>query len=127
LELPWLPGRALEALVMLLSVLIVSSLMLVPRQPARLVGGEVLIVGLVNWLTITRLHLQAWRLIDASFRRTFPGPVVCAQVAAVSFIVAGIALTLQSDTGYYWLAAGVLGSFGVAVLNARVLLIEINR
>jgi hypothetical protein len=127
LELPWLPGRALEALVMLLTVLVVSSLMLVPRQPPQLLGGEVLIVGLASWLMITRLHLQAWRVIDPSLRQAFAGRVACAQAASVPFIVSGIILMLQSDAGYYWLVAGVLGYFVVAVLNAWVLLIEINR
>jgi hypothetical protein len=127
LNYPWLPGRALEALVLLLTVLVVSSLMLVPGQPRQLLGGEVLIVGLANWLMITRLHLQAWRIIDASFSRPLAGRVACVQAASLPFIVGGITLMLQSDAGYYWLAAGMLGSFVVAVLNAWVLLVEINR
>jgi modulator of FtsH protease len=127
LELPWLPGRALEALVLLLTVLVVSSLMLVPRQPPQLLGGEVLIVGLATWLMITRLHLQAGRVIDPSFRRPLAGRVASVQAACVPFVVGGIALTLQSEAGYYWLVAGVLGSIIVAVLNAWVLLVEINR
>ncbi len=127
LEYPWLPGRALEALVLLLTVLVVSSLMLVPRQAPQLLGGEVLIVGLATWLMITRLHLQARQVIDPSLRRPFAARVASVQAACVPFIVGGITLTLQSEAGYYWLVAGVLGSIIVAVLNAWVLLVEINR
>jgi hypothetical protein len=124
---PWLPGRALEALVLLLVALVVSSVMLVPEQPRWLVGGEVLVVGLVNWLTVTRLHLQGRRVIDPALRRQFVTRVVMVQVVSAPFILGGVSLMLGSEAGYYWLAAGVLGAIVAAVLNAWVLLVEINR
>ncbi|MDQ4001452.1 MAG: hypothetical protein M3283_10730, partial [Actinomycetota bacterium] len=40
-----LPGRALEALVLLMAVLIVTCLLLVPAQGMVLAGVEVLVVG----------------------------------------------------------------------------------
>ncbi|HEY7068086.1 MAG TPA: hypothetical protein VII06_41935 [Chloroflexota bacterium] len=124
---PWLPGRALETLVLLLTVLVVSSVMLVPRQPLPLLGGEVLVLGLANWLLMTRLHLQARQVVAPSLRQSFAARVASVQAACVPFIVGGIILTFQSEAGYYWLVAGVLGCVVVAVLNAWVLLIEINR
>ena len=43
-----LPGRTLEALIVLLAVLTVSSVLLVPGQGTLLVGAEVLAVGVVD-------------------------------------------------------------------------------
>ena len=45
-----LPGRALEALVMLLAVLVLSTLRLVPEQTLGVIGAEVLGVGLQSIL-----------------------------------------------------------------------------
>src|SRR3712207_2970309 len=44
-----LTGRALEALVLLIAVLVVTSLLLVPGQGMVLAGGEVLTVGMADW------------------------------------------------------------------------------
>jgi modulator of FtsH protease len=101
--------------------------MLVPGQPLWLVGGEVLVVGLTNWLTVTRLHLRDRRVIDPALRRPFVIRVAVVQAVSVPFILGGVSLALQSEAGYYWLAAGVLGAIVAAVLNAWVLLVEINR
>jgi hypothetical protein len=45
-----LPGRAAEALVVLVAVLTASSLLLVPGQAPVIVGAEVLMVGLAAWV-----------------------------------------------------------------------------
>ena len=47
LALAGLPDRALLALVLILNVLVTATLMLVPGQPLRLLGAEVLIAGVV--------------------------------------------------------------------------------
>jgi hypothetical protein len=41
--------------------------------------------------------------------------------------VAGIALVNRGSEGLYWLVAGVVLSFVVAVIDAWVLLVEIHR
>lgn len=45
LAYPTLPRRALRALIMLVTILIVSSLFLVPGQPIAQLGLEVLVIG----------------------------------------------------------------------------------
>ncbi|MFC3133535.1 hypothetical protein ACFOHM_11190, partial [Microbaculum marinum] len=47
LQYPGLPERALAALALLLGILVVSSLMLVPGQPLRLIGAGGLAAGLL--------------------------------------------------------------------------------
>ncbi len=44
-----LPGRAAEALILLVGVLTASILLLVPGQGQLMVGAEVLVVGLATW------------------------------------------------------------------------------
>jgi modulator of FtsH protease len=48
LKYPSLPGRALEALVVLMLVLVASSLTLVPGQSNVAIGAELLVVGIVG-------------------------------------------------------------------------------
>src|SRR5215212_4187636 len=69
-----LPGRALEALVLLVAVLIVTIVLLVPAQGMVLAGAEVLAVGVVDWavvVTIQLLVLRNWRLLEPAFRWHF--------------------------------------------------------
>jgi hypothetical protein len=58
-----LPGRALEALVVLILVLVVSTLMLVPGQSTILIGAELLGAGLLAWIWVIVLDaLALWDL-----------------------------------------------------------------
>jgi hypothetical protein len=65
-----LPGRALETLVMLLAVLVISTLMLVPEQTLGVIGAEVLGVGLQSILG--NLDLSG-RLRNSLNQRQFHG------------------------------------------------------
>jgi hypothetical protein len=47
LEIASLPGRAAEALVILVGVLVITSIGLVPGQPTAVFGAETFAVGLV--------------------------------------------------------------------------------
>src|ERR1700761_9479451 len=56
---PWLPGRAAETLVAPTGVLVVSSYMLVPRQPVGQLAAELLSTGTVMWLMPGVIQLRA--------------------------------------------------------------------
>ena len=74
-----LPGRALEVLVMLLAVLVVSTLMLVPEQTLGVIGAEILGVGLANWMVVVALQLlqlKNLRGLEPEFRWYFVTRVV---------------------------------------------------
>ena len=74
-----LPGRALEVLVMLLAVLVVSTLMLVPEQTLGVIGAEILGVGLANWMVVVALQLlqlKNLRRLEPEFRWYFVTRVV---------------------------------------------------
>ena len=125
-----LAGRALEAIVLLMAVLIATSLLLVPAQGMVLAGVEVLAVGVVDWLAILAiqlLHLRHWQSLEVNLRVNFVGRIVLGQVATLPFVGAGVAVLSWGVSGLYLLVASVILSFLVAVADAWVLLVEIHR
>jgi hypothetical protein len=123
----YLPNRAQEALMVLLLNLILSSLFLIPGGTARSFGVEVLTGGLLAWIAMIYLHIDSFRRMDAAFRRRSLVAALLGQVLAVSVWVAGIVLILQGPAGLYWLAPALLLSYFIALANAWVLIVEINR
>jgi hypothetical protein len=126
LEYPGISGRAGEAIIILLGVLIICSVALVPNQSERALGIEVLAIGLVLWLFVSTTH--------ARFRRPpehpwwwFGSRVIICQLATVPFCVAGISLIFAWRGAMFWLVPGCMFSFFAGVYNAWILLIEILR
>ena len=125
-----LAGRALEALVLLVAVLIVTILLLVPAQGMVLAGAEVLAVGVVDWATVVIIQvlvLRNWQSLDPSFRWHFVPRVVLCQAATLPIVAAGVGVMGWGLGGLYWLVVGVVLSLLVAVGDAWVLLVEIHR
>jgi hypothetical protein len=122
-----LPGRALEALVVLILVLITSSLMLVPGQSNMLIGSELLAIGLIGWIWVVVLDALNRRQLKPQYRVGWVILVALAQLGVLPFIIAGAVVLAQGSVGLYWLVPGVIFCFLVAFSNAWVLLIEINR
>jgi hypothetical protein len=56
LEVRGLVGRAGEAIVLLVAVLVVSTLVLVPDQPCVALGTELLVAGLLAWSILVVIH-----------------------------------------------------------------------
>ena len=125
-----LAGRAAEALILLVGVLLASVLVLVPGQGAGLLGAEVLVVGLAAWGWIVYIQLQLlrqWRTMRADLRVSFALRVVLGQVGTLAMVIAGFAVLWVGPGGLYWLVAGTLLSIMAALVDAWVLLVEINR
>jgi hypothetical protein len=122
-----LPGRAGEAMVLLVAVLSVSTLVLAPGQPRTALGVELLVVGLVAWSFLVVIHLRAVRGRVGPSSGALAGRIVVVQVAVLPLLIAGLSLLLGAGGGLYWLVPGVLFCLVVAVLDAWVLLIEILR
>ena len=60
-------------------------------------------------------------------RQAFVLRVALGQIATLPFVVAGIAVLAGGLGGLYWLVAGMIFATVVALFEAWVLLIEINR
>jgi hypothetical protein len=126
LQFPQLPDRAAETLIILVGVLADASLGLVPDQPRGLLGVEMLAVGLFVWGY--PLAMQ-WRSapVPGAPRRWIVMRILSHQLATVPMLFVGLSLLVRWGGGLYWLVAGTLLSFAAALVNAWVLLVEIQR
>jgi hypothetical protein len=136
-----LTGRAVEALILLVAVLVASVLGLVPGQGVGVLGAEVLVVGLAAWGWIVAIQLprlREWGSMRADLRVSFASPsrllrvsfvvrVVVGQVATLALVIAGVAVLWVGPVGLYWLVAGTVFAILGALADAWVLLVEINR
>jgi hypothetical protein len=125
-----LTGRAVEALILLVAVLVASVLGLVPGQGVGVLGAEVLVVGLAAWGWIVAIQLprvREWGTMRADLRVSFVVRVVVGQVATLALVIAGVAVLWVGPGGLYWLVAGTVFSILGALADAWVLLVEINR
>jgi len=125
-----LAGRAAEALILLVAVLVAAVLVLVPGQGAGVLGTELLVVGLAAWGWIVAIQLpriREWTIMRADLRVSFVLRVVLGQVATLTLVIAGVAVLWVGVGGLYWLVASTVFSILTALADAWVLLVEINR
>ncbi len=125
LAFPHLPGRAAEALIVLLSVLQAAIFGLVPSQGAVALGAELLGTGL--WVVAVTSGIQ-WRSRKHRHPQSRPlWRVATNQLPALAFVLCGSSLIAGRTVGIYWLVPATILSFGGGVFNAWILLIEIQR
>jgi len=125
LKHPQLPGRAAESLLVLTGVLLASTFGLVPGQPRQLLASELLLIGLLVWAFPVKLQFGAH--IPGTPRHWLLTRVVSHQLATLPLLVSAISLLAGVGGGLYWLVAMTVFSFADVLINAWVLLIEIQR
>jgi hypothetical protein len=125
LQFPHLPTRAAEALIQLLSVLIVSTVALIPRQSATEYGVEIGVTGLLVWAAHTRALIRS-RKFDRQYIG-FAARFLVNQVPPLPFVIAGGLLIAGRSSGVYWIVPGILLCFAAGIFGAWVLLVEIQR
>ena len=110
------------------AVLIGASLCLVPGQAVRVLGIELLALGLLVWATMTAIQRDIARKLDAPHRRVFLPTIIVGQTAMLSFVAAGAVVIAGGDTGgIYFLVPACLLSYLTAISEPWVLLVEIHR
>ncbi len=122
-----LPERALETLLLLLGVLLVSIVGLMPAQSSVALGLELLaIAGVVAAIVIrlpavgaedTGQEPARWRLSRLGVRL----------MGTVPLVIGALSVLIEAGGGLYWIAAGIALAIVGAVTNAWVLLVEILR
>jgi modulator of FtsH protease len=125
LEFRHLPTRAVEALLALLSVLVVATFALVPAQSSRAYAAEIGGTGLVIWAIQTLALTRTWK--DAHPRAKSTARILNNQLPPLPFVIAGVLLIAGHPSGVYWVVPGTLLSFAAGIFGAWVLLIEIQR
>ena len=123
---PHLPTRALQALMVLMEILIVSSLALIP-QPLYWFGREAIVVSLPIWIAVIVFDVRTLAVADREYRQRSLQRMAISQTAAPLFVI-GAAVTLGFGLGgIYCLAPAIIFSYLIALIDAWVLLVEINR
>jgi modulator of FtsH protease len=126
LQFPHLPGRAAEALAVLVGVLVSATCGLIPGQSPQLLGIELFVLGAIAWILplpaqYRHARAEGTRLTWVIYR------VASTQAATLPVLVAGASLYVERGGGLYWLVPAVIFSFANAVIGGWVLLIEIQR
>jgi hypothetical protein len=126
LQFPGLPERALETVLLLLAVVLVSLMGLIPGQSATALGIELLLVGLALAAMIVK---QSTKTLPEGSPTTshLLGRLLLWAGGTVPFVVGGASLIAETGGGLYWVAAGILLGIVGGVANAWVLLVEILR
>jgi len=120
--------RGIEALAMLFLVLVVTSLSLIPGQPLRLLGGEILSVAVALLAALAPLQIGYVRSIDAVHRRHSMMQVWLNRTTVAVIALGGLVLVWRGDqVGLYILPPGILLTFVAVAASSWVLLIEISR
>jgi hypothetical protein len=128
LQLGRMADRGLEALGILFLIIMVTSLPLVPAQPLRLLGAEILVLGIIALIATVLLQRSYMAHLEEPYRRSSMKTVIVNRLAVTMTMLAGLTLLWRGDeVGLYLLPAGILLSFFAASAGAWVLLIEINR
>ena len=124
LSLPGVTERALETVLALLGVVLMSLIMLIPG----LSDDTLAILLLTEAALLIALAVQ----INRQGRGSAEGTAHASRhflraMAAIPVLIGGASLLIQSGGGFYWIAAGVLLGILAGVINAWVLLVEILR
>jgi hypothetical protein len=103
----------------------VTILVLIPEQPALLLGAEVILIGLVLLVAPIVFQVRAWGVRKDAWERCMRA--VSTTGFSLAFVGGGALLLEGARSSLYWIAAGgILGIIAV-VLSAWVLMVEILR
>jgi modulator of FtsH protease len=127
LSISGLPNRALLSILLLLTILIFSGLFLVPGQSSNSVGIEILSIGFIIWITISKLDINIYKNRQKEFRHHYILHMFINQISLIPYLICGIVILTIGENGMYWIVPAIIFSFIKAVLDAWVLLIEIHR
>jgi modulator of FtsH protease len=120
--------RALLALVVLVVILLLSSLLLFPGQSRLAVGLEILVVGGALWVAGNVVEVRIWReRAEGQTTKTLAVNLLLFEVASISYVVGGVLVLADNPAGMTFVGIAILFSFMKAVIDAWVLLVEINR
>lgn len=119
-------GRAVEALLLLTSLLIVGLLALIPDQGENALGIELVVHGVLLTLALMRSAVGAANAGGAT-RMQHMFRVFLGLLASLPLVIAGISLMSGDGGGLYWVAGATIAAIVAGLIGAWVLLVEILR
>ena len=127
LSISKLPSRATQPLILLITILVISSLLLVPGQPGWLLGSELILLGGIVWFFTLKIDINIFKNTAPAYRGQFLFNMILTQLAVLPYLIGGTVLLGGHPNGLYCIIPGILFSFIKSALGEWVLLIEINR
>jgi peptidoglycan/LPS O-acetylase OafA/YrhL len=127
LRYPGLPERALETLLFLVLVLLISIVGLIPGQSHVALGLELIVVVFGIAAVVFRLKTVQVQEGEESRRAWKISRWTVRLAAIVPLAIGGLSLLTESGGGLYWIVAGIVFAISGAVASAWVLLVEILR
>jgi hypothetical protein len=127
LAYPWLPSRAGEALIGPVGAITATSLVLIPGQPAALLGAEALAIGLVMVGMPIVVQARSWSARKEATATERLMRAATSSGVGLAFVIGGALLFGGAAAGLFWIAAGDIACVVAVFLNAWVLMIEILR
>ena len=120
-----LPERALETVLLLMTVLLISFAGLIPGQSAAALGLELLFLALALGAAATRLPLGGGDPDEDPGHRRARWAIRALVVLPLA--IGGASVLAEAGGGLYWVIAGISLAIVGAIANAWVLLVEILR
>jgi hypothetical protein len=127
LEVPSLPTRAAQTLIMFVTPLIIALLVITPGQARIALATEFMATGLAIGGVQLYLDLTAQRGDESTLWRRMIGAVFPAVFSSGCLVIAGATLAGEAGGGLYWLVPSVLAAIIFGLINVWVLLVEILR
>jgi hypothetical protein len=127
LQVPGLPGRAGETLIVLIGAVVQCALLLIPGLNHVALGVSLLVVGVLEWAIVTAVSVTGARQQTAEPLSWNLARVIYVQIATIPVAVAGLLLLINASGALYWLAGAVLWAVVAGSGNAWVLIVEVVR
>jgi hypothetical protein len=124
---PGLVARAIEVLIVLTAALILSTLLLMPRQPIGAVAIEIIAVAVAVSAVVGWIQLRTDRRALGISNFAFASRVVGAHTGPAFLLIGSVSLLAQTGGGLYWVVPALLAMISVSIVGAWVMLVEILR
>jgi hypothetical protein len=117
-------ARAREALAQLLSLLVLAVIVLIPGQSRRILGTELIALGIILLTIVLRLQSQTILRLTARQRYRWIGRFMVENLGIITMPVSGVSLILGRYGGLYWLVPPVAIYFVWSSINAWTLVVQ---
>ncbi len=122
-----LPVRALMSITFLFNILVQALLLLIPKQHEVSLGVEISVTSFFILLSIEVMEVYILKKIEKPHRKKQIIGFILSQIALVPFIFCSASILTHTTGAVYWIVPGIIFSFFKSLIDAWVLLIEINR
>ena len=127
-----LAERALISILLLLTILIMSIILLIPEPSSHILSWAISAASFLSWIIILLIDIRITRDRDLLLRHHFIISMTLNQIAFIPYFIGVVCILTGPDTSFHtsglgWIALSFIFSFIKAVVDAWVLLVEINR